>query len=131
MKGLKRLAAIAAVCSLLVAVLFFPAAPAVACNAVGGGVPAFSFTAPQVYGGYGAQSFVQADTYGSCGAVQQFVQPVYAQSYVQQPFLGVSVGGYGVGVGLGYNQAFRQRVIIPQRVVVRPHIRQRVVVAGY
>ncbi len=138
MRSIKRsLLTAFAVCSLLVAVLFFLPAPATACNAVGGGgaVPAFSFTQPltgyggQAFlgGGYGTQQFVQADTaYGGCS--QALAAPVYAQQFVQ-PFLGLGLGYANYGLG------FRQHEFIgPRRFVVAPRVvvgRQRVVVAGY
>ncbi len=111
MSGPKCLAKFLAACSLLVAVVFFLAAPAIACNAVGGGVaaggvPAFSFQA----GGYGqqfqqfqqfqqpyAQQFVQPQ-FLQQGCVQQFQQPVYAQQFVQ-PFVQQQLG-YGLGLPL-------------------------------
>lgn len=139
----QKLAMFMAVATLLVAVLSFPAASAIACHSVGGGipvpvpvptggVPAFSFTQPG-YGGYGqaftggyggqafTQPFVQADTYGGCSSA--FTQPVYAQQFVQ-PFLGLGLGYGGYG-GLG----FRQRFVVAPRVVVRDG--RRFVVAGY
>lgn len=113
---MKRILATLAVCSLLVAVLFFPAAPAVGCNSVGVATPAFSLTAP-VY----SQAVVQQPVYAQQLA---FAAPVFAEQFVAQPFLQVALGGYG--------QAFRQRqvvqrVVVPERVIVRaPRVKVRV-----
>lgn len=121
----KKLAAIVSIAALLVAVLFFPAASAVACGGVSVGPvapTAFSLTQPlygqqAVYGQQFVQPFVQQQY------VQQLSAPVFAQQYAQ-PILQQQVAYGGVGIGLPLVVVRRNAV---ERVVV-PRQRQRVVV---
>lgn len=129
-KCLKRALSMAVAATLILcAVLFFPAASAVACGGVGGGtVPgAFSLQA----GGYGGQfqQFQQplyGQQFGQQQFVQQYAQPLFGQQFAQaaygaplvsavsypQAIVQQALGYAGLGAPLFFPQRFRQRVVI-------------------